>query len=156
MGLDHDGRPILGMFRTASSKQLPAMERVAAINLGDGLAVPFELLRQRQVVNTRLAGTPLTVFWNDAASTIAAAADRVGSVEEKRSVVYDRRVEGLVLTFYPVEGGFRDRETGTGWTVAGRAVEGELTGRRLRPVRHGNHFWFAWAVFKPGTDVWRP
>ncbi|NIR43478.1 MAG: DUF3179 domain-containing protein, partial [Gemmatimonadetes bacterium] len=23
----------------------------------------------------------------------------------------------------------------------------------LEPVPHGNHFWFAWAVFKPETRV---
>jgi len=73
-----------------------------------------------------------------------------------QTAVYDRRVGTRVLTFHPVQGGFRDRETGSGWTLAGRAVDGPLQGQRLKPIPHGNHFWFAWAVFRPRTEVWRP
>jgi hypothetical protein len=29
-------------------------------------------------------------------------------------------------------------------------------GSRLEPVVHGNHFWFAWAVFQPDTRVYTP
>ena len=34
-----------------------------------------------------------------------------------------------------------------------QAVDGELKGTHLDPVQHGNHFWFAWAVFRPDTKV---
>ena len=35
----------------------------------------------------------------------------------------------------------------------GVATDGELEGRRLEPVVHANHFWFAWAVFQPDTEI---
>ncbi|MGH7526726.1 MAG: DUF3179 domain-containing (seleno)protein [Gemmatimonadales bacterium] len=37
--------------------------------------------------------------------------------------------------------------------MLGRAIAGPLRGTRLQPVPHGNHFWFAWVVFKPSTRV---
>lgn len=50
---------------------------------------------------------------------------------------------------------FRDRETGNTWDLVGRAVAGPLRGARLTPVPAGDYFWFAWAVFRPETRVWR-
>jgi len=37
----------------------------------------------------------------------------------------------------------------------GLAIDGPLSGERLEPIPHGNHFWFAWAVFKPETRIFR-
>jgi len=70
---------------------------------------------------------------------------------------HTRTVDGRELTFEPVEGRpdrFRDQETGSLWTIAGKAVEGPMAGESIAVVPHGNHFWFAWAVFKPETEVW--
>jgi hypothetical protein len=33
-------------------------------------------------------------------------------------------------------------------------MEGALKGEKLTPVIHGNHFWFAWAAFRPDTQVY--
>ncbi|MFQ5529687.1 MAG: DUF3179 domain-containing (seleno)protein, partial [Gemmatimonadota bacterium] len=52
------------------------------------------------------------------------------------------------------DGRYSDRETGSTWDLAGQAVDGPLTGSRLTPVPHGNHFWFAWTAFRPGSVVW--
>jgi hypothetical protein len=35
----------------------------------------------------------------------------------------------------------------------GRAISGPLQGKTLRAIPHGNHFWFAWGVFKPKTRI---
>jgi len=37
--------------------------------------------------------------------------------------------------------------------LLGRATSGPLRGSQLRPIPHGNHFWFAWGVFKPATRI---
>ena len=59
------------------------------------------------------------------------------------------------LTFVAHDGVIKDEQTGSVWDILGRAVEGRLAGERLTPVLHGNHFWFAWAVFKPDTIVYQ-
>ena len=57
----------------------------------------------------------------------------------------------LLLTWS--EDGFVDRETGTRWNIFGRGVAGPQAGKQLIPVIHANHFWFAWAAFRPDTKV---
>jgi len=52
-------------------------------------------------------------------------------------------------------GTFRDRETGSTWNLRGQATSGKLSGTRLTAVPSGDYFWFAWAVFRPETRVWR-
>ena len=48
----------------------------------------------------------------------------------------------------------RDNETGTTWNLLGQGLTGPLAGEQLEAVPHGNHFWFAWGVFKPDTVVY--
>jgi len=113
-------------------------------------------MRKARVANGEVKGTPLVALWSPGAASALDAAESARGRDVGQTAVYDRRVGTRVLTFHSVQGGFRDRETGSGWTLAGRAVDGPLQGQRLRPIPHGNHFWFAWAVFRPKTEVWRP
>ena len=151
---DPGGNPIAAFFRGDSDPRLPAMERVVALELGEGWAAPFGELREARVVNAEKDDVPFVVFWSPGA---ASALDR-SEIAEGRDVgqtaVYDRRLDGRTLSFEAARGGFRDRETGSLWDLAGRATAGPLQGQRLRAIPHGNHFWFAWVVFKPQTEVW--
>ena len=156
-GYDNAGNgPLLGFFNRDADPRLPAMERIVAVELGAGWAVPFTQLREVRVVNEEIAGTPLVVFWKPGAASALDQAEIAAGRDVGQTAVYDRRLDGRLLTFYAVEGGFRDQQTGSGWTLSGTAVDGTLKGKRLDPVPHGNHFWFAWAVFKPDTQVWEP
>lgn len=150
------GSPIADFFRAKIDRRLPAMERVVAVRLKtEAAAYPFSRLREARVVNDIVGGTPIVVLW---APGTASALDR-GRVAEGRDVgatgVFDRRVGGRTLTFEWRGGAFRDAETGSIWTLTGRAVAGPLRGSRLQPVAAGDFFWFAWAVFRPDTRVWR-
>ena len=78
-----------------------------------------------------------------------------GSRDVGTAVAFNRRVRGRALSFEARGDGFVDSETGTHWDVAGRAVEGELAGERLAPVRHDQQFWFALAAFVPGARIER-
>ena len=62
-------------------------------------------------------------------------------------------VGGRVLTFEPAGEDFVDRETGSTWTIVGRAVAGPLAGTQLEVLSHRNEFWFAWTAFFGGDDV---
>jgi hypothetical protein len=63
-------------------------------------------------------------------------------------------MDGMVLTFVRRGDTLRDKETGSSWDIFGRAVKGSLVGKQLEPMVHGDHFWFAWAAFKPETIVY--
>lgn len=147
--------PIAGFFRGKPDGRLPAMERVVAFEEGgSAVAYAFSLLARRRVINDDVGTLRVVVVWAPGtASAVDAATVRDGR-DIGATVVFDRRVDGRVLSFEPAgDGRLRDRETGSVWLSSGRAVEGPLAGRRLAPVPHGNHFWFAWAVFRPDTRL---
>ena len=70
--------------------------------------------------------------------------------------LFEPMVDARPLTFEFRGEGIVDIETGSNWSLLGQATGGSLAGKRLLPVLHGNHFWFAWAVFMPGTRVRNP
>ena len=149
------GRPMRDFFRGRSDPRLPPMERVIAVEVGEGWAVPVATLRRTRVLNTQHTGTPFVVFWR---AGVASALDRRVVAEGRdvgQSAVFDRRVNGRVLTFQPVPGGYQDRETSSIWNIAGNAVSGPLRGQRLAPIPHDNPFWFAWVTFRPKTELLR-
>jgi hypothetical protein len=47
-------------------------------------------------------------------------------------------------------------KTSSTWDILGWAFAGPRVGDRLRPLVSANHFWFAWAVFRPETRIWAP
>ena len=154
---DPGGSPWARFFRGEPDGRLPPMERVVALTLGeDTRAYPFASLEEKRVVNDEVDGTPLVVLW---APGMASSVDS-RRIAEGRDVgasgVFSRRVGSRTLTFEPAgDGLFRDEQTGSTWNILGRAVRGELEGAKLDPIAYGNHFWFAWAVFRPETKIVR-
>ncbi|MBI2401499.1 MAG: DUF3179 domain-containing protein [Gemmatimonadetes bacterium] len=154
---DPKGSPIAAFFRGRLDDRLPAMERVVGVEVGgQSVAYPFAALMTKRVVNDVVGGRAIAVFWvPGTASAVDARAIAQGR-DVGSSGVFERLPDGRTLTFAPAgDNRFRDRETGSEWDVFGRAVTGPLAGRRLQPLPHGNHFWFAWAAFRPDTRVER-
>lgn len=151
------GSPISRFFRARLDRRLSAMERVVAVSIGDeDVAYPFLALEDSRVVNDVAGGIEIVVFW---APGTASALDtrRISRGRDVGSTgVFRRQLGERALTFMSAgDGVFRDRQTGSLWNVLGRATAGPLTGQRLDAVPHGNHFWFAWAAFRPDTRVER-
>ena len=71
-------------------------------------------------------------------------------------VRFSRELDGQVLTFEATDEGFVDKETGSRWSLTGEAIDGPLSGSSLEKLVSGEHFWFAWSVFRPDTIVWQP
>jgi hypothetical protein len=150
-------QPQLGpfLFRGELDPRRPPKERVVGIKLGEAArAYPWPVLAERRVVHDRLADQDLVILYQPGA--LSALDDE--EIKRSRAVgatgAFSRVVEGRALTFEPTADGFRDRETGSKWTLLGRAVKGTLAGRRLTAVPHVDAFWFAWAAFNPATSVY--
>ena len=153
----YDGRmaPIEGFYQGTSDSRLPAMERVAAVRIGDErIAYPFSRLQASPVLQDEVDGRPIVVFWVPETSSaldapLVAEGRAVGS-----AAVFERTLNGTRLDFEPAgEDRFRDRTTGSVWDVTGRAIEGEMAGSRLTALPVVEAFWFAWAVFEPTTRI---
>ena len=64
-------------------------------------------------------------------------------------------MDGQKLSFRVEDGEFVDDQTGSVWNILGEAVAGEMKGKSLSPIIHGNHFWFAWGAFNPDTLIYK-
>ena len=151
---DPGGAPIPTFFRARTDARLPAMERVVALDVGDGWVVSFSELSDVRVVNDGAGDLAFVVVWKKGASSALDRSKISSGRDVGQTAVFDRRLGDRVLTFEWKDGALRDSETDSTWNLAGRAIAGPLQGDRLRSIPHGNHFWFGWVVFRPETKVW--
>ena len=144
------GSPFL--FSGALDDRLPPVERVIAVSMnGVDAAFPLGILQEERVINYTVGGRDIVALFKFGAASALDAASIAGSRDVGSAAVFDANLNGRKLTF-GVEGGrIVDAETGSVWSILGSALEGELAGESLMPLAHGNHFWFAWAAFKPDT-----
>ena len=153
-GYDRSGNIPFLYIGPPTPTALPQMARVLAVELGDeAVAYPYDLLRERRVVNDRVGGAPVAVLWSAGTASaldhpLIAAGRDVGA-----AVPFSRRVDDRVLEFELRDGQVVDTATGSTWNHLGRATAGRLAGTQLTPVVGVNHFWFSWAAFRPDTRV---
>lgn len=137
------------LFAGETDDRLPALSRVVGITDGETVAsYSFDRVRSEQVINDDIDGRPIVVFFagetaDALGAQVIATAEAIGS-----GVAHDPVVDGQTLTFAPsTDGTFVDDQTGSTWTIVGRAVAGELEGTQLDALEHRNEFWFAWQAF---------
>jgi Protein of unknown function (DUF3179) len=149
-----DSHPFL--FEGETDDRLPPKERVLAVFAErETVVVPFGRLARRPALELVAGGVPIVALYKPGVISALDAPSIDGSREVGTAVAFDRRVNGRTLSFERRGDGFVDGETGTRWDLAGRAVEGELAGVRLTPVRHDQQFWFALAAFLPDARIER-
>ncbi|NND72413.1 MAG: DUF3179 domain-containing protein [Rhodothermales bacterium] len=151
---DIDDRPFL--FRGEIDDRLPPMERVVTVSIADAAkAYPYRVTRKRNVINDEVGTIKLVVFHTKGATSALDKSNIKKSEEIGSTGVFERMLDGQLLTFSYQKKRIVDTETNSVWDITGRSVEGPLAGRQLTPVTHGNYFSFAWFAFKPGTGVYR-
>jgi hypothetical protein len=155
-----DNQPFL--FRDETDGRFPAMTRVVGFPDGDGTAVLLDRVAEDRVVEFEDEEHPVTLWWVPGQASALDTASIDAGRDVGQTAAFVAELGGEPLTFEPVEGAegagedvarFRDTQTGSGWNLAGRAIEGELEGERLQAVPIDDTFWFVWAVFKPDTSV---
>jgi hypothetical protein len=147
-----DTEPFL--FDGETDDRLPPKERVVAIFTEDEtVVVPFSRLAREPVVQTEAGGRPTVVFYKRGVESPFDEPTITGPRDIGTAAAFDSRLDGRRLRFERRDGAFVDRQTGSRWDIAGRAVAGELAGERLEPVRHDQQFWFALAAFVPNARI---
>ncbi len=154
---DPKGGPLRRFFSRRADDRLSAMERVVTFAVGEEtVTIPFSSLEPKRVVNDEVAGEPVAVFWAPGTASAVDHSEIARGRDVGSSGVFNRQTGSKTLHFeHAGDGLFRDRETRSTWDILGRAVRGPLAGTELEPIPHGNHFWFAWAAFKPDTRIIR-
>ena len=138
--------------RTLSSNPLRNLfsvkDRVLGIRSGGvPKAYPFASLGDKNVINDTVEGKDLVVVWDN---------------DARLAIPYERDVEGRTLTFQidlesnsgKLPFNMTDQETGTIWNIKGVAIDGELSGSRLKQIPAYNSMWFAWITFWQNTEIW--
>lgn len=156
VGYDEIGSPAF-LFRGPSDGRLAPKARVITVDGAEPVAYPWDHLRRQRVTHDTIAGAPVVALWQPGTATALGAAsiadaDDVGAVGLFRAQLDD----GRALRFAASDDGFVDDVTGSVWDVTGRARSGPLEGTVLEAVAHDNTLWFAWAAFRPETEVRRP
>jgi hypothetical protein len=125
--------------------RLTPLKPVLGVELeSQGKAFPLDEATERACWLDRLAGHDIAVLWYS---------------PTRSAIAYDRQLGDRVLTLYadassPETAPFKDKETGTRWTLAGRAVDGPLRGQELKWVRSVQCRWYAWAAEYPNTALY--
>lgn len=134
--------------------RLPPKERVVTVSLGgEDVAYPFGRLAERRVVAATVGGEAIVVLYQPGTASVLDTAQIAEARDIGAAGVYRPEADGRPLTFAWRDGAFVDLETGSTWSVLGLATAGPLAGKPLAPVVHGDHFWFAWAIFKPQARI---
>jgi len=138
-----DNANILFPFGTLDDRRA-AKERVLGINSASrSIAFPFlELSKsgQNRVIQFEADGIDLAVFWDD---------------QKEAAIAFNSIVNGTKANFEVAGDFFKDLESGSTWTVDGRAIEGPLEGSTMTPLADSYvAFWFAWAAFHDDVEIW--
>ncbi len=152
-----DQQPFL--FDGALDGRLPAVARVVTIGgPADALAFPYGELRQTGIAQAEHEGRPIVVMWSPGVASALDTARIDEGADTGATGVFVAELDGQPLTFERAGDGedapIVDRQTGSTWTITGRAVAGPASGASLEPVVHGDHLWFSWAAFAPQTEIW--
>ena len=113
---------------------------------GQTKAFALDPAQERACYLDPVGGQPVAVFWYG---------------PTRSAVAFQARLGERLLKFYadhssPDAAPFKDKETGTRWTLAGRGVDGELKGKELTWVPSVQCRWYAWAAEYPQTALHKP
>ncbi len=135
--------------------KLPPMARVLAVELsGDPVAYPYLTLGKERVINDQVGGEEIAVFWTPGTSSGLDDPYIADGQDVGAAAAFLRELDGQKFTFHIDGEEIKDHQTGSTWSIAGKAVSGELIGSTLQSLPAFNHFWFSWSVFKPETRVY--
>lgn len=143
----HPQTTVINLSRTSREYRRSFYRDPAQFVLGiaDGeaaLAWRFDLLQRAVVWNDTWDGTPVVVFFDAGNSTAR---------------LFDRRLGGRTLVFEWQDARIRDRQTRSVWDgVTGRATDGLLAEKHLKPLTAIVSYTRAWKVFHPTTTIRRP
>ncbi|MCA8969124.1 MAG: DUF3179 domain-containing protein [Planctomycetes bacterium] len=124
--------------------RLPAGTRVLGVSVnGERMAFPLDGLPERAVLRDKVGGWTVVVFWYGPTHT---------------AVAWRAVQDGVLLDFHvdpigPATAPYKDRNTSTRWSLAGRGIDGLLRGEELTWVDSIQCKWLAWSAEHPETKV---
>ncbi|MCF6331791.1 MAG: DUF3179 domain-containing protein [Draconibacterium sp.] len=152
----YDSKPNPRLFFGEIDNRLPAMERVIDIHSKGGFKIyPHSTVAKEKVINDEFNRLKIVLFFQAGTNSILDVKDISAAKDIGSITVFERVINDKTLTFKKNGDYFNDKETGSTWTITGKCIKGELEGKKLTPLRYGNHFAFAWFVFYPESKIYK-
>ncbi len=107
------------------------------------LAVSLDGLGERACFRDQVDGRDVAVLWYGPTNTAVAF---FTELDKQKLTLYADKIS-------PETAPFKDRETGSRWTLAGRAVDGPLRGKELTWAPSVQCRWYAWSHEYPETRL---
>jgi hypothetical protein len=124
--------------------RLAASAMVLGVEInGQQKAYPLDDIPERACFRDKMGDQNIAVFWYGPTKTAVAFESKIG---DQSLTLYADNVS-------PETAPFKDKETGTRWTLAGRAVDGPLRGKELKWVNSIQCRWYAWSAEYPKTKL---
>jgi hypothetical protein len=154
------------LFDGETDERLSAMERVVTVSLATeseaesesganiDVAYPLSVLSEEGVINDTQGEYELAIFHSPGTSSALGASVIAQGTDVGATGLFEPYVDGKKLTFRMEGEEIVDEQTGSTWNVLGQATTGPLAGNNLKAIVHGDHFWFAWAAFRPDTIIY--
>ncbi|MCY3947983.1 MAG: DUF3179 domain-containing protein [Acidimicrobiaceae bacterium] len=155
-----DGNPMF--FSGTPDDRLPPQTRVLVVRHGGAsVAVQLDTLSSAGVLTLDLDGTPVVALHLPGTATPIQNQQVAFGRDVGATGVFDPNVDGQALTFTRTPGAassagpgaFTDDQTGSTWSILGRALDGPLAGAQLQPIEHIDTFWFAAAAYDPEIEL---
>ena len=120
--------------------RLAENELVLGVDSGQGTkAYVLESLSGTGVLADQIGGIAVVVFYN---------------AESLFALAFSPTVDHQMLTFF-VEGDvISDNETGSSWSLEGKALSGPLVGSELPFVTSFVTEWYGWSAYHPETEIY--
>jgi hypothetical protein len=132
----------LGQFEKVLGVALTAADDVTAKT--GFRAYPLKAVQEAGgVVNDTAGDLSLAVFLEPATQTAVAVSRQL----EGRTLTFESRKEGDASAIF-------DRETGSRWSLAGKAESGPLAGKSLTLLVGNLSQWYGWAAYFPETSIY--
>jgi len=135
------GPPSDRMIRPEDTR-LPAYEPIVGLEAGGARrAYPLDALGKARVVNDRLGTEAVLIVYRPDSDTVTTFSRTIAA----RTLTFEWRARSGDLT---------DVETHSRWNAYGECLDGELRGTELKALIGVRQFWWSWAAFFPGTDIY--
>ncbi len=144
IGSDYLG-PSFARTLLNTDDRLPSNELILGVQVGSTfVAYPFSTLSAAgKIIVDVIEGQQLVIFADPGVPT---------------GLAFLSNLNGTELTFQSAseEGIFLDQETGSQWSIEGRALLGPLAGQSLTYVASFVTEWYGWSAYHPGTGIFEP
>ena len=154
---DENSKPYEHFFASDKiDKRLPPMERIVDIeNNGMYKIYTFKSIEKEGVINDAFKSKNVVLFHQSGTVSVLDQSDISSSKDIGTISVFNRKLDGNILSFERSNGVFKDIQTKSSWDITGYCYEGKLKGKQLNIEPHSNHFAFAWLAFYPETEIYK-